>query len=102
MRLNLESSKHVIAHRSQYEAESVASLRQLSDFLEAEAAQTTVFLRLHDNSARMIDQLQKFMTADETFTQRTVVISRSPLAIYQVGESHLMTPFQELTICVFF
>ncbi|KAH8353852.1 hypothetical protein KR084_008939 [Drosophila pseudotakahashii] len=69
---------------SQYEAESVASLRQLSDFLEAEAAETTVFLRLHDTSARMIDQLQKFMTTDETFTQRTIVISRSPLAIYQL------------------
>ncbi|XP_017076499.2 glycerophosphodiester phosphodiesterase 1 [Drosophila eugracilis] len=69
---------------SQYEAESVASLRQLSDFLEAEAAETTVFLRLHDNSAKMIDQLEKFITSDETFTQRTVVISRSPLAIYQL------------------
>ncbi|XP_016973412.2 glycerophosphodiester phosphodiesterase 1 [Drosophila rhopaloa] len=69
---------------SQYEAESVPSLRQLSDFLDTEAAQATVFLRLHDNSARMIDQLQKFMTTDETFTQRTVVISRSPLAIYQL------------------
>uniref|UniRef100_A0A6P4E643 Glycerophosphodiester phosphodiesterase 1 n=1 Tax=Drosophila rhopaloa TaxID=1041015 RepID=A0A6P4E643_DRORH len=69
---------------SQYEAESVPSLRQLSDFLDTDAAQATVFLRLHDNSARMIDQLQKFMTTDETFTQRTVVISRSPLAIYQL------------------
>ncbi|KAH8251775.1 hypothetical protein KR038_008408 [Drosophila bunnanda] len=70
---------------SQYEAESVATLRQLADFLDTEdASLATVFLRLHDNSARMLDQLQKFMAANETFTQRTVVISRSPLAIYQL------------------
>ncbi|XP_017016743.1 glycerophosphodiester phosphodiesterase 1 [Drosophila kikkawai] len=70
---------------SQYEAETVATLRQLSDFLDAEdATQATFFLRLHDNSPRMLDQLQKFMADNETFTQRTVVISRSPLAIYQL------------------
>jgi len=82
----------------------VAPLRQLSDFLEAEAAETTVFLRLHDNSARMINELQKFMTADESFTQRTIVISRSPLAIYQVKKiasyysilGFLLIPFFQL------
>ncbi|XP_017111171.1 glycerophosphodiester phosphodiesterase 1 [Drosophila elegans] len=69
---------------SQYEPESMASLRQFAEFLDAEADQATVFLRLHDTSARMLDQLQKFMTTDEAFTQRTVVISSSPLAIYQL------------------
>lgn len=69
----------------------MATLRQLSEFLDLEeaATQATFFLRLHDNSARMLDQLQKFMAANEAFTQRTVVISRSPLAIYQVNRNLL-------------
>lgn len=73
-------------HSSQYEAESVSTLKQLADFLEEQSTSATLFLHLQDTSAAMIDQLQKFMHANETFTQRTVVISRSPLAIYQVGE----------------
>lgn len=74
-------------HSSQYEAESVSTLKQLADFLEEQSTSTTLFLHLQDTSAAMIDQLQKFMHANETFTQRTVVISRSPLAIYQVCET---------------
>ncbi|KAH8276820.1 hypothetical protein KR026_001382 [Drosophila bipectinata] len=73
---------------SQYEAESVATLGQLNEFLEEEAAQVTIFLRLHDNSARTVDQLHKFMVANENFTLRTIVISRSPLAIYQLRKLH--------------
>lgn len=69
----------------------MSTLKQLADFLEEQSTSPTLFLHLQDTSAAMIDQLQKFMHANETFTQRTVVISRSPLAIYQVcgvfGES---------------
>ncbi|EDW85114.1 uncharacterized protein Dwil_GK14482 [Drosophila willistoni] len=68
----------------QFETEYVATLKQLSEFLEAEAPSATLFLRLHDNSPRMIDQMQKFMSSNEALTQRTIVISRSPLAIYQL------------------
>ncbi|XP_041450982.1 LOW QUALITY PROTEIN: glycerophosphodiester phosphodiesterase 1-like, partial [Drosophila obscura] len=73
---------------NQFEAESMATLRQLADYVEAEATSATLFLRLHDNSARMLDQLHKFMAANEPFTQRTIVISRSPLAIYQLRKLH--------------
>ncbi|SPP83617.1 glycerophosphodiester phosphodiesterase 1 [Drosophila guanche] len=73
---------------SHFEAESVATLRQISDYVETEASSATLFLRLHDNSARMLDQLQKFMATNEAFTKRTIVISRSPLAIYQLRKLH--------------
>ncbi|KAH8404164.1 hypothetical protein KR215_011162 [Drosophila sulfurigaster] len=69
---------------SQFEAESVCTIKQLADFLEEQSTAPTLFLHLQDTSALMIDQLQKFMHAHETFTQRTIVISRSPLAIYQL------------------
>ncbi|KAH8294768.1 hypothetical protein KR018_002687 [Drosophila ironensis] len=69
---------------SQYAAESVTTLKQLDEFLDADAADATLFLRLHDNSARALDKIQKFMVSNQNFTQRTIVISRSPLAIYHL------------------
>lgn len=75
----------IILHcSSQYDRESVATIKQLAEFLEEQNTSPTLFLHLQDTSAIMIDQLQKFMAANETFTQRTIVVSRSPLAIYQV------------------
>jgi len=73
-------------YSSQFEAESVSTIKQLADFLDEQSTSPTLFLHLQDTSAIMIDQLQKFMNANETFTKRTIVISRSPLAIYQVGK----------------
>lgn len=65
----------------------MSTLKQLADFLDEQSTSPTLFLHLQDTSAAMIDQLQKFMHANEAFTQRTVVISRSPLTIYQVCET---------------
>ncbi|ALC45869.1 CG14883 [Drosophila busckii] len=69
---------------SQYEAESVSTLKQLADFLDSQSTAAILFLRLNDNSACMIDQVQKFFSTNKIFAQRSIVISQSPLAIYQL------------------
>ncbi|XP_030374486.1 glycerophosphodiester phosphodiesterase 1 [Scaptodrosophila lebanonensis] len=69
---------------SQYDAEHIATLKELADFLDEQSTPLTLFLHIHDNSARMLERLQQFMASREQFRQRTIIISPSPLAIYQL------------------
>lgn len=68
---------------SQFEAEHILTLKELMQILEEEQ-RLTVFLYILDNSVRMLEQLRSLIKTNAQFTSRTILISRSPYAIYQV------------------
>ncbi|CAD6995868.1 unnamed protein product [Ceratitis capitata] len=72
---------------SQFQAESVLTLKELLDLLE-EHPRVTIFLHTLDNSTRMLEQLKALIKANAQFTSRTILISRSPYAIYQLRKLH--------------
>lgn len=51
----------------------------------------TIFLHITDSSTRMLDKLKTFIRKNELFARRTILISHSPLAIYQVSINIICT-----------
>lgn len=70
---------------SQFEAEQILTLKELLQILDEEQ-RITVFLHILDNSVRMLEQLRATIKFNAQFTSRTILISRSPYAIYQVKQ----------------
>ncbi|XP_011209190.2 glycerophosphodiester phosphodiesterase 1 [Bactrocera dorsalis] len=71
---------------SQFEAEQILTLKELLQILEEEH-RITIFLHILDNSVRMLEQLRAAIKSNAHFTSRTILISRSPYAIYQLRKS---------------
>ncbi|KAL9888308.1 glycerophosphodiester phosphodiesterase 1 isoform 1-T4 [Glossina fuscipes fuscipes] len=65
-----------------FEPEYVYTLKELLDFLEEQ--RLTVFLLISDNSSLMLQSLKKSIKENPLFTQRIVLITKSPITIYQL------------------
>ncbi|XP_073839125.1 glycerophosphodiester phosphodiesterase 1 [Musca autumnalis] len=63
-----------------FEPEYVLTLQELLEFLEEN--RLTVFLYISDNSSQMIEKLKASINA--VFIERIIVITRSPVTIYQL------------------
>ncbi|XP_058984536.1 glycerophosphodiester phosphodiesterase 1 [Musca domestica] len=63
-----------------FEAEYVLTLQELLEYLEEN--RLTVFLYISDNSSQMIEKLKASINA--VFIERIIVITRSPVTIYQL------------------
>ncbi|XP_061386238.1 glycerophosphodiester phosphodiesterase 1 [Musca vetustissima] len=63
-----------------FDAEYVLTLQELLEFLEEN--RLTVFLYISDNSSQMIEKLKASINA--VFIERIIVITRSPVTIYQL------------------
>ncbi|XP_055375374.1 glycerophosphodiester phosphodiesterase 1 isoform X2 [Condylostylus longicornis] len=67
---------------SKFDAEKVLTLTDLLSYLES--SNLTIFLLISDSNARMIEKLKQFINHNENFKRRIIIISKSPLAIYQL------------------
>uniref|UniRef100_A0A1A9X1X1 GP-PDE domain-containing protein n=1 Tax=Glossina brevipalpis TaxID=37001 RepID=A0A1A9X1X1_9MUSC len=65
-----------------FNPEYVYTLRELLDFLEEQ--RLTVFLHISDNSSIMLQRLKKAINENPLFIQRIVLITKSPITIYQL------------------
>lgn len=74
-----------ISNRKHFEPEYVLTLQELLEFLEEN--RLTVFLYISDNSSQMIERLKSSINA--VFIERIIVITRSPITIYQVSYKFL-------------
>ncbi|XP_013106296.1 glycerophosphodiester phosphodiesterase 1 [Stomoxys calcitrans] len=63
-----------------FEPEYVLTLQELLEFLEEN--RLTVFLYISDNSSQMIERLKSCINS--VFIERIIVITRSPITIYQL------------------
>lgn len=57
-------------------------MKELLNFLDDQ--RLTVFLKITDNSTQMIECLKVIIRENTAFTQRIILITRSPFTIYQV------------------
>lgn len=82
-KLNFEinSNKFLLHFSKHFEAEYVLTLQELLEYLEEN--RLTVFLYISDNSSQMIEKLKASINA--VFIERIIVITRSPVTIYQVS-----------------
>lgn len=70
----------------QFEPETAVTLTSLMEMLDK--SNLTIFLFISDTSAKMIDKLSNVIKSNEQFTRRTIIISRSPISIYQLRKLH--------------
>ncbi|TMW51851.1 hypothetical protein DOY81_003096 [Sarcophaga bullata] len=65
-----------------FDPEYVLTLKELLDFLEDH--RLTVFLYISDNSSQMLECLKTTIKENPLFIQRIILITRSPITIYQL------------------
>lgn len=70
--------------RKHFDADYILTLKELLDFLEDQ--RLTVFLYISDNSSQMLECLKATINENPLFIQRIILISRSPISVYQVRE----------------
>uniref|UniRef100_A0A1A9Z8G7 GP-PDE domain-containing protein n=1 Tax=Glossina pallidipes TaxID=7398 RepID=A0A1A9Z8G7_GLOPL len=79
-----------------FDPEYVYTLKELLDFLEEQ--RLTVFLLISDNSSLMLQSLKKLIKGNPLFIQRIVLITKSPIAIYQVSISVVFVSKEEFNL----